>query len=181
MYNQPFQSVEKVTIREEVGASDGRQFVQVSSATMLTVAALGSEVTCRRGQITWHKAVSGDAMCTTRCVASLHQLRRRRNLTSHRSWLFGYHVAQYAAAPFVCPETTPFIAQSTTWVPSGSATATGDGFVGTAGSTATAIKSRTEHLDLTQEWSYYAPDMTVFYEGNPLFGVFSVRSELTTL
>ena len=47
VYNQPFQSVEKVTIREEVGASDGRQFVQVSSATMLTVAALGSEVTCR--------------------------------------------------------------------------------------------------------------------------------------
>ena len=81
----------------------------------------------------------------------------------------------------MCPETTPFIAQSTTWVPSGSATATGDGFVGTAGSTATAIKSRTEHLDLTQEWSYYAPDMTVFYEGNPLFGVFSVRNELTAL
>ena len=53
--------------------------------------------------------------------------------------------------------------------------------MGTAGSTATAIKSRNEHLDLTQEWSYYAPDMTVFYEGNPLFGVFSVRNELTAL
>ena len=30
VYNQPFQSVEKVTIREEIGAADGNHFVQVS-------------------------------------------------------------------------------------------------------------------------------------------------------